>query len=291
MHRAVADADLFLLNLECCVSDRGAPVNLPGKAFFFRAPPRAADVLAGLGVDAVSLANNHALDFGPEALLDTRDLLGRAGLRVIGAGATAREARAPLITQMGGLRLGLLAVTDHPAEYAADTDRSGVAYADLWNKEMPDWLVDAVRAPSDDADLVLVSVHWGPNMTTRPVAHVRRAAAALTAAGADLVLAGFTTCVSAPPPVTPSTLATGPRSWPPRPRHSRRPPSPLPPTSSPSSAGSRTTSPTGTPRGTDRSTRGGNSRSAARCADFGGGRTRRRHGRDGDFDEEPSCAA
>lgn len=188
VHRTVADADLFLLNLECCVSDRGAPVNLPGKAFFFRAPPRAADVLADLGVDAASLANNHALDFGPEALLDTRDLLGRAGIRVIGAGATAREARAPLITEMGGLRLGLLAVTDHPAEYAADTDRAGVAYADLWNQEVPDWLVDAVRALSDDADLVLVSVHWGPNMTTRPVPHVRRAAAALTAAGADLVI-------------------------------------------------------------------------------------------------------
>lgn len=188
VHRAVADADLFLLNLECCVSDRGAPVDLPGKAFFFRAPPRAADVLAGLGVDAVSLANNHAHDFGPEALLDTRDLLARAGIRVVGAGATAHEARAPLIMEVGGLRTGLLAVTDHPAEYAADTDRAGVAYADLWNQEVPDWLVDAIRTLSEDVDLVLVSVHWGPNMTTRPVPHVRRAAAALTASGADLVI-------------------------------------------------------------------------------------------------------
>ncbi|MFF9777926.1 CapA family protein [Streptomyces sp. NPDC013978] len=188
VRRAVADADLFLLNLECCVSDRGAPVDLPGKAFFFRAPPRAVDVLVDLGVDAVSLANNHALDYGPDALLDTRDLLGQAGIRTAGAGATAGEARAPLIMEAGGLRLGLLAVTDHPAEYAAATDRPGVAHADLWNEGVPDWLTDAIRTLHGEADLALVSVHWGPNMTTRPVPHVRRAATALTAAGADLVL-------------------------------------------------------------------------------------------------------
>src|SRR5919106_3300835 len=65
------EADLFLLNLECCISERGDPWPDPAKPFFFRAPPSAVDLLAQIGVDCVTLANNHALDFGATALLDT----------------------------------------------------------------------------------------------------------------------------------------------------------------------------------------------------------------------------
>src|SRR5437016_1104357 len=67
----IAQADAFVLNLECCISDRGSRFPDPRKPFFFRAPPVAAARLAELGVDAVTLANNHALDYGTEALLDT----------------------------------------------------------------------------------------------------------------------------------------------------------------------------------------------------------------------------
>lgn len=187
VHHAVRDADLFLLNLECCVSDRGRPLDLPGKTFFFRAPPRAADVLAALGVDVAVLANNHALDYGPDALLDTRTRLARAGIRSVGAGPTLTEARAPLRLDAGGLRIGIVAVTDHPPEFAADTDRPGVAYADLWRKDVPGWLTETIGALTEETDLVLVSAHWGPNMTPRPVPHVLRAAPVLTGAGAGLV--------------------------------------------------------------------------------------------------------
>jgi poly-gamma-glutamate capsule biosynthesis protein CapA/YwtB (metallophosphatase superfamily) len=65
------EADLFVLNLECCISERGRRWPDPQKPFFFRAPPAATEVLRRLGVDCVTLANNHALDFGAEALLDT----------------------------------------------------------------------------------------------------------------------------------------------------------------------------------------------------------------------------
>jgi poly-gamma-glutamate capsule biosynthesis protein CapA/YwtB (metallophosphatase superfamily) len=60
-----AEADLFIANLECCLSERGARVREPGKRFFFRAAPAAAERLAQVGVDCVTLANNHVLDFGP----------------------------------------------------------------------------------------------------------------------------------------------------------------------------------------------------------------------------------
>src|SRR5919109_1978492 len=92
---AAREADLFVLNLECCISERGAPWPDPGKPFFFRAPPAATEALALLGVDCVTLANNHALDFGDEALLDTVELLDAAGIAHVGAGADMAIARSP----------------------------------------------------------------------------------------------------------------------------------------------------------------------------------------------------
>jgi poly-gamma-glutamate synthesis protein (capsule biosynthesis protein) len=64
---ALGETDLVVLNLECCISERGRPWNAPGKPFFFRAPPRAVELLALLGTDCVTLANNHALDYGVAA--------------------------------------------------------------------------------------------------------------------------------------------------------------------------------------------------------------------------------
>ncbi|HEX2087427.1 MAG TPA: CapA family protein [Solirubrobacteraceae bacterium] len=179
-------ADMFVLNLECCISERGERVREPGKPFFFRAPPVAAERLAELGVDCVSLANNHALDYGLDALEDTLALLCAAGVAAVGAGGDEAGARAPVVLECEGLRLRLVAVSDHPSSFAARPDRPGIAFADLWQRELPRWLRDAV-APRDDADAVLVLPHWGPNMRPAPVAHVRWAAAELQAAGATLV--------------------------------------------------------------------------------------------------------
>jgi poly-gamma-glutamate synthesis protein (capsule biosynthesis protein) len=179
-------ADLFLLNLECCVSDRGTRVREPGKRFFFRAPPVAAERLAEMGVACVTLANNHVLDFGADALQDTLAHLRAAGIAAVGAGADVAAARAPVVVRAGGLRVRIVAVTDHPASYAAGPGRPGVAFADLRYEGVPAWLRE-LSAAGDDADVVVVSPHWGPNMRAEPVSHVRRAAAALEAAGATLV--------------------------------------------------------------------------------------------------------
>jgi poly-gamma-glutamate synthesis protein (capsule biosynthesis protein) len=180
-----AGADLFLVNLECCISERGERWPAAGKPFFFRAPPRAAELLAGWGVNCVSLANNHALDYGRQALLDTFEHLQAAGVHWVGAGADGRDARAPRRLRAGERRVAVVAATDHPADYAAAEDRPGVAYADL-RAGMPDWLTHALAAVPE-ADAVLAMMHWGPNMTAAPVPHVRRVAAELQRAGATLI--------------------------------------------------------------------------------------------------------
>ena len=83
------EADLLVLNLECCISERGERWPDPGKPFFFRAPPAATETLRRLGVSCVTLANNHALDFGAEALLDTFEHLRAAGIDWVGAAPIA----------------------------------------------------------------------------------------------------------------------------------------------------------------------------------------------------------
>jgi poly-gamma-glutamate capsule biosynthesis protein CapA/YwtB (metallophosphatase superfamily) len=180
---AARDADVRIVNLECCISERGRPT--PGRVFHFRAPPAAAEALAHLGVDCVTLANNHALDFGPEALLDTFEHLRAAGIGWVGAGRDEREARAPAMLTANGEVLRVVAFSDHPAEYAAGPDVPGIAFAEPHRGRPPEWLLAEVRGPGPEP--TLVCPHWGPNMTAGPTAPVRRVAVALDRAGAALV--------------------------------------------------------------------------------------------------------
>jgi len=117
-------ADLCIVNLECCISERGEPVP---KVFNFRAPPQAVETLVHLGVDCVLLTNNHVLDYGIEALLDTFAHLREAGIRWAGAGENVEKARAPVVLE----GLPIVAFADHADGFAAGPDRPGIAYADI----------------------------------------------------------------------------------------------------------------------------------------------------------------
>ncbi|MGP4002340.1 CapA family protein [Streptomyces sp. 8N706] len=181
---AAREADLFVLNLECVISDRGEPWPDPRKSFFFRAPPVATEVLRNLGVGCVTLANNHALDFGAQALTDTIRHLSDAGIAWAGAGHDEKAARTPAVLDRAGSVIGIVAVTDHPHDYAAGPDRPGLAYADL-ETGTPDWLLEEISGLG--TDITLVTPHWGPNMVAKPVTHVRGAAHQFRDAGATLV--------------------------------------------------------------------------------------------------------
>jgi Bacterial capsule synthesis protein PGA_cap len=172
------EADLLVLNLECCISERGERWRDPGKRFFFRAPPAATETLCRLGVSCVTLANNHALDFGAEGLLDTFEHLRAAGIDWVGAGVDRERARSHLMLESDGLRLAVFGCSDHPAAYAGGAHSPGIAYG-------LEWLPRAIQRV--DADVVLVTPHWGPNMVSEPRPSIRRWAATLRGAGAALV--------------------------------------------------------------------------------------------------------
>ena len=164
--------DAVVANLECCVSDRGSPTTLiPGKPFFFRSPPEGVDALLEIGTTVAGLANNHALDFGPDALADTVAHL--EGARIEPAGVERRG----VLVAAGDLTLGVLAMSDHPAEYS-----SGIAFADL-RRALPDWVRAELERLRAAADFVLAFPHWGPNMTASPARWQRRRAVELIDAG------------------------------------------------------------------------------------------------------------
>ncbi len=179
--------DLVICNLECCISSRGNPTErIPGKPFFFRGPPEAIESLGAVGVRGVSLANNHALDYETDALIDTLELVRAAGISVAGAGRDPDEACRGAILDVHGARVGLVAVADHPPEFAAGGGRPGIAYTDL-RRGIPDWFVAELARMREECDLMIALPHWGPNMATEPAGWQREAAEAMQDAGADLV--------------------------------------------------------------------------------------------------------
>ena len=99
-------ADCRLINLECVISSQGAKWHPAAKAFHFRAQPRALEFLRAAKIDGVALANNHVLDYGPDALLDCLNLLDGAKIQRAGAGATLEEAVAPAVFSIAGRACG-----------------------------------------------------------------------------------------------------------------------------------------------------------------------------------------
>lgn len=179
-------ADLTLGNLECVISEYGEPAP---KSYTFRAPPAAAAALASAGFDAVALANNHSLDYGPGALLDTIARLAGAGVAAAGAGSDGTAAMAPAVFERSGLRIAVVSLVDAPAEgsfsrdgWEARTGRPGVAWADAGT------VAAAVSDASAQADVVIVMLHFGNEYATTPTSKQRELAHAAIDAGALLVV-------------------------------------------------------------------------------------------------------
>ncbi len=180
----LATADLAMVNLETSITGRGTPMP---KKFHFRAPPTALDAVAGAGVDVVTMANNHAVDYGPLGLQDTLAAQRSSPIPIVGIGPDAAAAYAPAVLTAKGVRVAFLAATQVPdwtlATWSATQTRAGVASA-----ASPTRLAAAVRAARAHADVVVVYLHWGTDYTTCPNTLQVRTAKALAAAGADVVL-------------------------------------------------------------------------------------------------------
>ena len=183
----LAGADIAVANLESALGVTGAPAP---KAYTFRAPPAAAEALALAGIDLVSLANNHSLDYGPESLAETRALLAERGILSPGAGPNRAVAHAPATIEREGLRIAFLAYVTVPVEgtgfdprvWTATAETPGVAWLDI-----PTMAGD-IQAARRGADLVVALLHFGLEWELEPSEAQREQARAAIDAGATLVI-------------------------------------------------------------------------------------------------------
>jgi poly-gamma-glutamate capsule biosynthesis protein CapA/YwtB (metallophosphatase superfamily) len=171
-------ADLTVVNLECAMTSSTDWWSGEAKAFYFGAPPQACESLVEAGIDIVSLANNHILDFDVEGLRQTLRRLGQHGIRYAGAGENLREAMTPATIERNGVTFGMAAFCNHQRDFAAEIERPGMAYIDLGdeNRALETFENALTSLRKDRIDWPVLSLHWGANMVLRPSAAFRRLA-------------------------------------------------------------------------------------------------------------------
>ena len=176
-------ADLAMVNLETAVTERGTP---EPKQFHFRAPATAYDAVKAAGIDVISLANNHTLDYGQEGLADTIASAEEAALPFVGVGRNSTEAYRPWITEIKGVKIAILGfnqVNELWQRWVAKPDRPGLAYAqDLTNA------TEAIQAAAQVADVVILYMHWGQEYNECPTSTMKTFAGQMAEAGADMII-------------------------------------------------------------------------------------------------------
>ena len=182
-------ADAVFANLECPIAEGPLKRNA-WKTFHFRADPAAVEILKCGNVRFVCLANNHTLDYGIAGLSQTLRILDGAGICHAGAGMNRPEAEAPKAIRLRGLTIGIIAATDNVRAFGAKADRPGTNFITTvrGRTRTREWIArscDTLRR--DGADLVVLSLHWGPNMRTAPPSWFRRFARAAIESGIDIV--------------------------------------------------------------------------------------------------------
>src|SRR3990167_3110785 len=181
-------ADARICNLECVISDKGRPWSATPKIFHFRSDAKNVAVLQAAGIDGVSLANNHALDFEYEAMLQMLGLLDKAKIAHSGAGKDEVSASMPAIIQKGKASVGLISFTDNEPGWQARKNRPGVFYVptDLEDSRAK-VLLELVAKIKKRVDLVIIAAHWGGNWGYQPPAEHQVFGRRLIEAGADVI--------------------------------------------------------------------------------------------------------
>lgn len=179
----LSSSDLAIGNLESAVAVSGTPVK--GKEYTFRADPKVIGGLKYSGIDIVSLANNHILDFGKEAFIETLGHIGDSGLKYIGAGEDIDEAFRPAIVEIKNKKIAVFGASRViPAvSWYAGKNTPGVAGA--YNSER---LINEIRAVKGDVDYVIAYMHWGTERETVSNKIQRSLARNLIDNGADIVV-------------------------------------------------------------------------------------------------------
>lgn len=179
----LSEPDLMVGNLELPITTGGTPVE--GTPYVYKGSPDALPAMRDAGFDVLSLANNHALDQGLEGMRDTMKHLTDAGIGFMGVGENDKEAFAPLIQETKGLKVAFVGVSEVIpfAEMKADSNVPGIAETYETTRA-----VASIKSAEEEADIVVVMVHWGEDGKDTPENYQKNMARAYIDAGADLVI-------------------------------------------------------------------------------------------------------
>jgi len=180
------ESDIFYVNHEYCISDRGKP--LKGKYYTFRAAPKRMELLHEMGTDIVSLANNHVFDYGEEALLDTADLLEEAGIPYVGGGRNIEEAKRPVYFIVNGIKIGFVAASNGETQNhtpQATEDLPGILQA--YNTTEYN---EVIHKASKECDYLIAYIHWGTEDSNDYNEDQQNWGREFLKSGADIVVGG-----------------------------------------------------------------------------------------------------
>lgn len=173
--------DLNIINLEAALTH--SPHIVP-KVFNFKADPKRVKALVGANIHVANLANNHVLDFSEEGLLETLATLDQAGIKYTGAGKNIIEASMPAIMDIKGIKIGVLGCTDNEPNWLATQNKPGIKFLEVGNIQAIKTDIQKLR---QQVDLLILSIHWGPNMVEKPTKKFVQFAHDLIDCGVDLI--------------------------------------------------------------------------------------------------------
>ena len=186
LQSSLGAADLAMVNLETAITERGTKI---GKEFHFRAPASALETIKSAGIDAVSMANNHGVDYGPVGLQDTLAAKQASPVPIVGIGKDEDEAFAPAVLSAKGLKVAVFGASEvfemTLARYSAGPGKGGIASASPVTR-----LRNVVSRAAARYDVVVVFLHWGLDYQKCPDQLSVQTAQALEQAGADIIVGG-----------------------------------------------------------------------------------------------------
>lgn len=179
----ISQADIFMVNQEFPFTERGTAAE--DKQFTFRLPPTRVSMLTEMGVDIVTLANNHILDFGEEGLLDSVAVLDEAGILHVGGGKDLDEAVRLETIEVKGKTIGFLGTS---RVYMDPSWAAGAGHPGVFSTYDPTMAVEKIKEAKEQCDYLVVYVHWGVERETTPKDYQRAMGRQYIDAGADLVI-------------------------------------------------------------------------------------------------------
>ena len=181
MHAALQSTDVNIANMEFAftTSEQIVP-----KVFNFKSLPKHVAVLQAGNIGVVNLANNHILDYDVQGLVQTIKTLDDAGIAHVGAGINKMAAQAPVILDIKGIKIGVIGCTDNEPTWIAAENKPGINYVQVGDIQSLYSMIQSIRP---HVEVLILTMHWGPNMKKRPSKEFKQFAHDLIDAGVDII--------------------------------------------------------------------------------------------------------